>query len=154
MLCSEARRRSYPPPLPMASPPPEDDQARMTNNGKSDSDILTPQSSQYDFKTIEAAINKFARSNKLVEGGFGEVTLSNGIEVAVKLLSKKSGKGIRELKNEVVLVSKLQHMNLVGLLGFCLEEEETMLIYEFVPNKSLNYFIFGTENQSQLYWTQ
>ncbi|CDY41277.1 BnaA01g12620D [Brassica napus] len=96
MLCSEARRRSYPPPLPMASPPPEDDQARMTNNGNisSDSDILTPQSSQYDFKTIEAAINKFARSNKLVEGGFGEVTLSNGIEVAVKLLSKKSDFGL------------------------------------------------------------
>ncbi|CAN6986897.1 unnamed protein product, partial [Brassica rapa subsp. trilocularis] len=77
------------------SPPPEDDQARTTNNGKSNSDILTPQSSQYDFKTIEAATNKFSRSNKLGEGGFGEVTLSNGIEVAVKRLSKKSGKGIR-----------------------------------------------------------
>lgn len=62
------------------------------------SDILTPQSSQYDFKTIEAATNKFSRSNKLGEGGFGEVdkvALSNGIEVAVKRLSKKSGKGIR-----------------------------------------------------------
>ncbi|WZY69261.1 hypothetical protein YC2023_001501 [Brassica napus] len=99
------------------SPPPEDDQARTTNNGivsqrlpsmnmrpcfAANSDILTPQSSQYDFKTIEAATNKFSRSNKLGEGGFGEVdkareisvALSNGIEVAVKRLSKKSDIGL------------------------------------------------------------
>ncbi|KAF3531394.1 hypothetical protein DY000_02037909 [Brassica cretica] len=74
-----------------------------------DSDILTPQSSQYDFKTIEAATNKFSRSNKLGEGGFDEVMPSNGIEVAVKQLSKNAGKGIREFKKEAVLVSKLQH---------------------------------------------
>ncbi|CAN6921610.1 unnamed protein product [Brassica oleracea] len=121
-------------------------------------DITTTHSSQYDFKTIEAATNKFSRHNKLGEGGFGEVykgMLSNGTEVAVKRLSKKSGQGIREFKNEAVLVSKLQHRNLVRLLGFCLEGEEKILIYEFVPNKSLNYFIFaGTEKQSQLDWTQ
>ncbi|KAG2248900.1 hypothetical protein Bca52824_088528 [Brassica carinata] len=124
---------------------------------ESDSDISTPHSSQYDFKTIEVATNKFSRSNKLGEGGFGEVykgTLSNGTEVAVKRLSKKSGQGIREFKNEAVLVSKLQHRNLVRLLGFCLEGDEKILIYEFVPNKSLNYFIFGFEKQIQLDWIQ
>ncbi|CAF2070820.1 unnamed protein product [Brassica napus] len=125
---------------------------------ESDSDISTPHSSQYDFKTIEVATNKFSRSNKLGEGGFGEVykgTLSNGTEVAVKRLSEKSGQGIREFKNEAVLVSKLQHRNLVRLLGFCLEGVEKILIYEFVPNKSLDYFLFADpERQSQLDWIQ
>ncbi|KAG2240445.1 hypothetical protein Bca52824_090763 [Brassica carinata] len=124
---------------------------------ESDSDISTPHSSQYDFKTIEVATNKFSRSNKLGEGGFGEVykgTLSNGTEVAVKRLSEKSGQGIKEFKNEAVLVSKLQHRNLVRLLGFCLEGEEKILIYEFVPNKSLDYFLFDPERQSQLDWIQ
>nr|VDD49290.1 unnamed protein product [Brassica oleracea] len=124
---------------------------------ESDSDISTPHSSQYDFKKIEVATNKFSRSNKLGEGGFGEVykgTLSNGTEVAVKRLSEKSGQGIREFKNEAVLVSKLQHRNLVRLLGFCLEGVEKILIYEFVPNKSLDYFLFDPERQSQLAWIQ
>ncbi|KAG2240444.1 hypothetical protein Bca52824_090762 [Brassica carinata] len=124
---------------------------------ESDINITATHSPQYDFKTILAATDQFSSSNKLGEGGFGEVykgMLSNGTEVAVKRLSKKSGQGIREFKNEAVLVSKLQHRNLVRLLGFCLEGEEKILIYEFVPNKSLNYFIFGTEKQSQLDWTQ
>ncbi|KAL0738792.1 hypothetical protein Bca4012_015002 [Brassica carinata] len=126
---------------------------KRTGN-ESDTDISAAHSSQYDFKTIEAATNKFSRSNKLGEGGFGEGKLSNGTEVAVKRLSKTSGQGIREFKNEAVLVSKLQHRNLVRLLGFCVEGDEKILIYEFVPNKSLNHFIFGTENESQLDWTR
>ncbi|WZZ46852.1 hypothetical protein YC2023_043111 [Brassica napus] len=139
-----------------ASPPPHaDDQGSKINNA--DIDISTRHSSQYDFKTIEAATNNFSRSNKLGEGGFGEVykgTLSNGTEVAVKRLSKMSGQGTREFRNEAVLVSKLQHRNLVRLLGFCLEGEEKILIYEFVPNKSLDYFLFDPEKQGQLDWTQ
>ncbi|KAG2291602.1 hypothetical protein Bca52824_038271 [Brassica carinata] len=123
---------------------------------ETDSDISTTHSSQYDFKTIEAATNNFSSSNKLGEGGFGEVykgTLSTGTEVAVKRLSKMSGQGTREFRNEAVLVSKLQHRNLVRLLGFCLEGKEKILIYEFVPNKSLDYFLFDPEKQ-RLDWTQ
>lgn len=101
---------------------------------------------QFDFKTVETATNKFSDSNMLGQGGFGEVyegVLTNGTKVAVKRLSKSSEQGVDEFKNEATLVAKLQHRNLVRLLGFCIEGEEKILVYEFVPNKSLDYFLFG-----------
>ncbi|CAA7037125.1 unnamed protein product [Microthlaspi erraticum] len=121
------------------------------------SGITTLQSLQFDFKTIEAATNKFAQTNKLGQGGFGEVykgKLVDGTEVAVKRLSKTSEQGSQEFKNEVVLVAKLQHRSLVKLLGFCLEGDEKILLYEFVPNKSLDYFLFDPSMQGQLDWTK
>uniref|UniRef100_A0A803NZ08 Cysteine-rich receptor-like protein kinase 10 n=1 Tax=Cannabis sativa TaxID=3483 RepID=A0A803NZ08_CANSA len=120
---------------------------------KDGDDITTPESLQFDLATIEAATNKF--SAKLGEGGFGEVykgKLPNGQEIAVKRLSKGSGQGTEEFKNEVVVLAKLQHRNLVRLLGFCLEGKETLLVYEFVPNKSLDYFLFDTDRQGELTW--
>ncbi|KAJ4904462.1 cysteine-rich RLK (RECEPTOR-like protein kinase) 18 [Raphanus sativus] len=116
---------------------------------------LPTESVQFDLKTIEAATSNFSERNKLGQGGFGEVykgMLMNGTEVAVKRLSKKSEQGHTEFKNEVVVVAKLQHRNLVRLLGFSLHGEEKLLVYEFVPNKSLDYFLFDPKKRIQLDW--
>ncbi|CAN8242128.1 unnamed protein product, partial [Cochlearia groenlandica] len=122
-----------------------------------DDDMTSPQSLQFDFATIEAATDRFSMKNKLGQGGFGEVykgMLPNETEIAVKRLSKNSGQGKQEFKNEVVIVAKLQHKNLVRLLGFCLEGEEQILVYEFVPNKSLDYFLFDPTKKSELDWNR
>ncbi|KAM1198759.1 hypothetical protein ACFXTH_010051 [Malus domestica] len=130
--------------------------APSQENGRDDTKTL--ESLQFDLGTIETATNKFSDNNKLGEGGFGVVfkgTLANNEqEIAVKRLSKSSKQGVQEFKNEVALVAKLQHRNLVRLLGFCLEGEETILVYEYVPNQSLDYFLFESKKRERLDWSR
>ncbi|XP_010267802.1 PREDICTED: putative receptor-like protein kinase At4g00960 isoform X1 [Nelumbo nucifera] len=117
--------------------------------------INNVESLQVNFSAIKAATNNFSNDNKLGQGGFGDVykgRLLDGREVAVKRLSRNSGQGEVEFKNEVLLVAKLQHRNLVRLLGFCCEGQEKLLIYEFVQNASLDHFIFDPIKRVQLDW--
>lgn len=109
----------------------------------------------YSLDRIRTATSNFSDSNKLGEGGFGPVymgTLPGGEEVAVKRLCRNSGQGLEEFKNEVILIAKLQHRNLVRLLGCCIQREEKILVYEYMPNKSLDAFLFNPEKQRLLDW--
>ncbi|XP_076910123.1 cysteine-rich receptor-like protein kinase 10 [Bidens hawaiensis] len=118
-------------------------------------DIGNAESLQYSFSTIKAATEDFSQKNKLGVGGFGAVymgKLGDGREVAVKRLSKGSGQGDVEFKNEVLLVAKLQHRNLVRLLGFSIEGSERLLIYEYMPNASLDNFLFDPDKRTILDW--
>ncbi|XP_056172875.1 G-type lectin S-receptor-like serine/threonine-protein kinase At4g27290 isoform X2 [Syzygium oleosum] len=109
----------------------------------------------FDLDTITAATNNFSPRNLIGAGGFGSVykgNLSTDQEIAVKRLSKDSGQGLEEFRNEVALIAKLQHRNLVSLLGCCIDRDERMLIYEYMPNKSLNNFIFDHDKRFSLPW--
>ncbi|KAL2932340.1 hypothetical protein RDABS01_037750 [Bienertia sinuspersici] len=112
----------------------------------------------FKFENIEVATNNFSIDNKIGQGGFGPVykvtfffiyiyihygKLEDGKEIAVKRLSRSSGQGLQEFMNEVVVISKLQHRNLVRLLGCCVERGEKILVYEFMLNKSLDALLFG-----------
>ncbi|KAF8090843.1 hypothetical protein N665_0463s0002 [Sinapis alba] len=120
-----------------------------------DDKIKDAQLLQLDFETIRVATNNFSPGNQLGEGGFGAVykgVLDSGEEVAVKRLSLESGQGDHEFINEVSLVAKLQHRNLVRLLGFCLDGQERLLIYEFFKNTSLDNYIFDSNRRTILEW--
>ncbi|RZC09933.1 cysteine-rich receptor-like protein kinase 10 [Glycine soja] len=104
---------------------------------------------------IRQSTNNFSELDKLGEGGFGPVykgNLEDGTEIAVKRLSKTSGQGLEEFKNEVIFIAKLQHRNLVRLLGCCIEENEKLLVYEYMPNSSLDSHLFNKEKRKQLDW--
>ncbi|WRX29278.1 S-locus glycoprotein domain - like 10, partial [Theobroma cacao] len=111
----------------------------------------------FNFEELATATNNFHLTKELGEGGFGPVyrgTLQDGKEIAVKRLSKASGQGLEEFMNEVVVITKLQHRNLVRLLGCCVEGEEKMVVYEYMPNKSLDAFLFDPIKQEVLDWNK
>ncbi|XP_076922814.1 G-type lectin S-receptor-like serine/threonine-protein kinase At4g27290 [Bidens hawaiensis] len=109
----------------------------------------------FGFATLLKATNNFSVNNKLGEGGYGPVykgVLEDGKKIAVKRLAKTSTQGLHEFKNEVISISKLQHRNLVKLLGYCIETTEKMLIYEYMSNKSLDFFIFDRTQSELIDW--
>ncbi|KAL0305855.1 UNVERIFIED_CONTAM: G-type lectin S-receptor-like serine/threonine-protein kinase SD1-1 [Sesamum radiatum] len=120
-----------------------DNPSQDNSDGIGDEDLDLP---LFDFATIAAATDEFSLANKIGEGGFGPVykgALPSAKEIAVKRLSRDSGQGLKEFKNEVILIAKLQHRNLVRLLGCCIHGDDRLLVYEYMPNKSLDLFIFN-----------
>ncbi|XP_031386647.1 uncharacterized protein LOC116200094 isoform X3 [Punica granatum] len=115
----------------------------------------TPNLLRFSFGIIRAATDNFSDANKLGEGGYGPVfkgELPNGQVMAVKRLSESSIQGVEEFKNEVTLTARLQHVNLVRLLGFCTDRQEKMLIYEYLPNKNLDYYLFDPIRRRVFDW--
>lgn len=122
-------------------------------------DVESVDSIMIDILTLQTATDDFAESNKLGEGGFGAVykgTLPDGEQIAVKRMSKSSTQGLEELRNELALVAKLKHKNLVSLIGVCLEQQERLLVYEFLPNRSLDLILFAKDSakREQLDWAK
>ncbi|XP_060171878.1 class V chitinase-like isoform X2 [Lycium barbarum] len=109
----------------------------------------------FSFNQMKASTNNFSFNNKLGQGGYGPVykgKLRNGQEIAVKRLSATSNQGLEEFENEVILTAKLLHINLVKVVGFCIEREEKMLIYEHMPNGSLDQYIYNQGRRLLLDW--
>uniref|UniRef100_A0A7N2QY38 Protein kinase domain-containing protein n=1 Tax=Quercus lobata TaxID=97700 RepID=A0A7N2QY38_QUELO len=145
----------------------EDDQDVVSpRSGKLENNVMVDQNIEgqsedmevtfFTLATIATATDNFSSNNKLGEGGFGLVykgTLVDGKEIAVKRLSRSSGQGLNEFKNEVILIAKLQHRNLVRLLGYCIEGDEKILIYEYMLNGSLDSFIFDQTRAKVLGWS-
>ncbi|KAF1882463.1 hypothetical protein Lal_00039111 [Lupinus albus] len=120
-------------------------------------ELSRPELPLFYFSYISKATNNFSEENKLGQGGFGPVykgELPSGEQIAVKRLSKRSGQGLEEFKNEMMLIAKLQHRNLVRLIGCSIQGEEKLLVYEYMPNKSLDCFLFDPMKQIQLDWTR
>ncbi|XP_012857401.1 PREDICTED: cysteine-rich receptor-like protein kinase 6 [Erythranthe guttata] len=170
-----------PPPMPLLSPPLPGNASDDNTNGaviiiivvsvvgacigvclrkkiftkKPDDDDNSSEFQKYDFATIRAATDNFSIANKLGQGGFGVVykgKLKNDEEIAVKRLSMRSQQGDSQFNNEVLLVAKLQHRNLVRLLGFAQEGTERLLVYEFVENGSLDRYIFDPTRHCEIDW--
>ncbi|XP_052175238.1 probable LRR receptor-like serine/threonine-protein kinase At1g67720 isoform X2 [Diospyros lotus] len=101
----------------------------------------------FTLSEIEDATKKFQR--KVGSGGFGAVyhgTLKDGREIAVKVLNSNSYQGKREFTNEVTLLSRIHHRNLVQFLGYCQEEGKSMLVYEFMHNGTLKEHLHGRQS--------
>ncbi|KAL5197259.1 hypothetical protein ABZP36_000771 [Zizania latifolia] len=121
----------------------------LWNTPDTHEDLESVKSILLPLASLQAATDNFDESKKLGEGGFGAVYkgLLSRQEVAVKRLAKGSNQGLEEVKNELILVAKLHHRNLVRLVGFCLEEGERLLVYEYMANKSLDTFLFADTHE-------
>ncbi|XP_034699619.1 cysteine-rich receptor-like protein kinase 10 [Vitis riparia] len=115
--------------------------------------IAAQEQKLFPFETLVAATKNFHQ--KLGEGGFGPVfkgRLEDGREIAVKKLSQNSNQGKKEFENEAKLLARVQHRNVVNLLGYCTRGAEKLLVYEYISNESLDKFLFKTGRREELDW--
>jgi serine/threonine protein kinase len=103
--------------------------------------------STFTYEELLRATDGFSDANLLGQGGFGYVhrgLLPNGKEIAVKQLKLGSGQGEREFQAEVEIISRVHHKHLVSLVGYCISGGKRLLVYEFVPNNTLEFHLHGT----------
>ncbi|XP_043708700.1 putative proline-rich receptor-like protein kinase PERK6 [Telopea speciosissima] len=135
MLSSSEISSNYSGPRPPPLPPPSPSMALGFNK------------STFSYDELAAATNGFSQANLLGQGGFGYVhkgvLAGSGTVVAVKSLKSGSGQGEREFQAEVDIISRVHHRHLVSLVGYCIAGGQRMLVYEFVPNKTLEYHLHG-----------
>eukprot|EP01018_Ginkgo_biloba_P036655 Gb_17910 [translate_table: standard] len=125
------------------------------DNGDRSESLMNQEQMIFDMEALAVATGNFDSANKLGAGGFGPVykgTIPDGRTIAVKKLSLRSAQGKREFLNEVNLVAKVQHRNLVKLLGCCAEGAERLIVYEYLPNKSLDTILFDPQRRRHLDW--
>jgi hypothetical protein len=102
--------------------------------------------STFTYEELLRATDGFSDANLLGQGGFGYVhrgLLPNGKEIAVKQLKLGSGQGEREFQAEVEIISRVHHKHLVSLVGYCISGGKRLLVYEFVPNNTLEFHLHG-----------
>ncbi|KOM34090.1 hypothetical protein LR48_Vigan02g024000 [Vigna angularis] len=123
---------------------PEDAYPRIEDQIKYSS--MSPK--KFRLMELTKATGGFSLQNKLGQGGFGTVYkgLLENKEVAVKRVSKNSRQGKQEFLAEVTTIGSLHHRNLVKLTGWCYENRELLLVYEFMPNGSLDKYLFGDKD--------
>ncbi|XP_074309386.1 cysteine-rich receptor-like protein kinase 43 isoform X2 [Silene latifolia] len=130
----------------------------FSDKGSKEADLqkfAAQEQKQFSYDTLCKATDKFHPSRMLGEGGFGPVfqgKLADGREVAVKMLSQHSRQGQREFINEAKLLARVQHRNVVNLLGYCAHGEEKLLVYEYVFNESLDKLLFKSDRCHLLDW--
>ncbi|KAK9272646.1 hypothetical protein L1049_003022 [Liquidambar formosana] len=110
---------------------------------------------QFKYLTLQKATEQFNEAHKLGQGGFGEVfkgTLPDGREIAIKRLYISGKCGSEEVLNELDIISRAQHRNLVRFLGCCFTNIDSFLVYEYLPHRSLDYILFDPEKKKELDW--
>ncbi|KAJ4751341.1 Proline-rich receptor-like protein kinase PERK4 [Rhynchospora pubera] len=155
-----AQHGTLPPPPgvgwgPQYPPPPGNISSDLSSSGPQGTPLPPPSpsmalpfasKSSFSFEELSAATNGFSQGNLVGQGGFGYVyvgVLPNGKQVAIKQLKAGSGQGEREFQAEVDIISRVHHRHLVSLVGYCIAGAQRMLVYEFVPNKTLEYHLHG-----------
>ncbi|XP_073262369.1 proline-rich receptor-like protein kinase PERK15 isoform X2 [Populus alba] len=153
--------RPSPPPERVSMPPPPPPPLFMSSSGGSGSNYSGTENpypppspgialgfskSTFSYEELARATDGFTDANLLGQGGFGYVhrgVLPNGKEVAVKQLKAGSGQGEREFQAEVEIISRVHHKHLVSLVGYCITGAHRLLVYEFVPNNTLEFHLHG-----------
>lgn len=110
------------------------------------SDISVGNSRFFTYQELYQITDAFSAHNLLGEGGFGSVYkghLPDGKQVAVKQLKDGGGQGEREFQAEVEIISRVHHRHLVSLVGYCISNNQRLLVYDFVPNNTLHYHLHG-----------